>query len=43
MNDTLNLCADVGIAIKNMHQNDTIFIKNFDDNLSDRKYNSRRY
>ena len=43
MDDKLNLCTDVGIAIKDMHNNDMISIEKLDNDLSDRRYNSRRY
>lgn len=43
MDDRLNLCADVGIAIRDMHHNGTLFIENLDNSLSDRRHNSRRY
>lgn len=43
MNDRLSLCADVGIAIRDMHRNDTIFTVNLNNSLSNRRHNSRRY
>lgn len=43
MNDKLNLCTDVGIAIRDMHNNGMISIEKLDNDLSNRRYNSRRY
>lgn len=43
INDKLNLCADIGIALRDIHHNGRTFIKNLDVSLSDRRHSSRRY
>lgn len=42
--DRLNLCADVGIALRDMHHNGTIFTENLEDSsLSNCRHNPRRH
>ena len=41
--DKVNLCANVGIAVRDMHSNGIIFIENFDNNLSNCRHYSWRY
>ena len=41
--DRLNLCANVGIAVRDMHLNGIVLIQNFDHSLSNCRHRSRRH